>query len=373
MLKHYNVAFICKGSKAFSVKSRDYESVFAAPSHPLFKIEEGGQWQPSPQKTKTSLVVTTSEYHPRSAEIFLKQWSYRIPVAEDGFDALSKINDFKAGHGVLRHPDAQAGRLTNLRHRQAAMRHWHLPPCHAVAKADSEPLRQGLSALQKELSGGADRIWLYLVGIALAVLLVILGGWGLVRLQLMESVNRRRAAENLQQETKRQEQETKRLNDANQAAILRLMNELQLVAEGDLTQEATVTEDITGAIADTVNYTVEELRMWWASVQNTASPAGRIRPHQRGSTSTSLLAASTEQLREIRETERIDSEPWRRVINQVSSQRRIALGGAPIALAADGLKGGGELHGGMNSIRRPDPGHLQTHQTPWVESSRGGL
>jgi hypothetical protein len=57
-----------------------------------------------------------------------------------------------------------------------------------------------------------------------------------------------------------QEQEAKRINDANQAAILRLMNELQSVAEGDLTQEATVTEDITGAIADSVNYTVEELR-----------------------------------------------------------------------------------------------------------------
>ena len=41
---------------------------------------------------------------------------------------------------------------------------------------------------------------------------------------------------------------------------MRLMNELQSVAEGDLTQEATVTEDITGAIADSVNYTVEELR-----------------------------------------------------------------------------------------------------------------
>jgi methyl-accepting chemotaxis sensory transducer len=49
------------------------------------------------------------------------------------------------------------------------------------------------------------------------------------------------------------------------------MNELQSVAEGDLTQEATVTEDITGAIADSVNYTVEELRQLVGSVQNTAT------------------------------------------------------------------------------------------------------
>jgi twitching motility protein PilJ len=68
-------------------------------------------------------------------------------------------------------------------------------------------------------------------------------------------------------EAQRQRDESKRINDANQAAILRLMNELQLVAEGDLTQQATVTEDITGAIADSVNYTVEELRTLVAQVQ----------------------------------------------------------------------------------------------------------
>lgn len=48
-------------------------------------------------------------------------------------------------------------------------------------------------------------------------------------------------------------------NKRNQAAILRLMNELGGLADGDLTTRASVTEDITGAIADSVNYTVEEL------------------------------------------------------------------------------------------------------------------
>ena len=50
------------------------------------------------------------------------------------------------------------------------------------------------------------------------------------------------------------------------------MNELQTVAEGDLTHQATVTEDITGAIADSVNYTVEELRSLVHQVQTTAPP-----------------------------------------------------------------------------------------------------
>jgi twitching motility protein PilJ len=53
-----------------------------------------------------------------------------------------------------------------------------------------------------------------------------------------------------------QRQETER----NQQAILRLLNEMTNLAEGDLTVQATVTEDITGAIADSVNYAVEALR-----------------------------------------------------------------------------------------------------------------
>jgi twitching motility protein PilJ len=49
-------------------------------------------------------------------------------------------------------------------------------------------------------------------------------------------------------------------NRRNQEAILRLLDEMAQVADGDLTVQARVTEDITGAIADSVNYTIEELR-----------------------------------------------------------------------------------------------------------------
>jgi len=109
----------------------------------------------------------------------------------------------------------------------------------------------------------------------LALLVAALGALGaaagLAYVQLQESRQRQLIAERQRQEALAQEQEAKRINDANQAAILRLMNELQAVAEGDLTQEATVTEDITGAIADSVNYTVEELRMLVGNVQQTAT------------------------------------------------------------------------------------------------------
>ena len=48
--------------------------------------------------------------------------------------------------------------------------------------------------------------------------------------------------------------------DRNQEAILRLLDEISSLADGDLTAQATVTEDITGAIADSINYAVEALR-----------------------------------------------------------------------------------------------------------------
>ena len=49
-------------------------------------------------------------------------------------------------------------------------------------------------------------------------------------------------------------------SDRNQQAILRLLDELSSLADGDLTVQATVTEDITGAIADSINYAVDALR-----------------------------------------------------------------------------------------------------------------
>jgi twitching motility protein PilJ len=62
------------------------------------------------------------------------------------------------------------------------------------------------------------------------------------------------------QDARRRERISSEVNDRNQRAILRLLDEMGDLADGDLTVEATVTEDITGAIADSVNYAVEALR-----------------------------------------------------------------------------------------------------------------
>ena len=212
--------------------------------------------------------------------------------------------------------------------------------------ADSEPLRRQMEGLQSKLSAqtgiGAGQF----AALLLAALFVLLCGVGISRVQLLDSRGRQLVAV-----LQRQEQEAKRVNDANQAAILRLMNELQSVAEGDLTQEATVTEDITGAIADSVNYTVEELRQLVGSVQNTVTRVAQTTA-QVDSTSTELLAASTEQLREIRETGRSVLDMASR-INGVSSQAQESASVARQSLqAADtGLQAVQNAIGGMNSIR----------------------
>ncbi len=63
---------------------------------------------------------------------------------------------------------------------------------------------------------------------------------------------------------------TQELNQRNQEAILRLLDEMGALAEGDLTVKATVTEDITGAIADSINFTVDELRRLVGTINETA-------------------------------------------------------------------------------------------------------
>ncbi len=221
----------------------------------------------------------------------------------------------------------------------------------AAIVADSEPLRKVLEDLQAKLSARTGLGAGALLMLILAALAALAFAGGLAYVQLLDSRQRQQVAESQRQDAERQEQEAKRVNDANQAAILRLMNELQTVAEGDLTQEATVTEDITGAIADSVNYTVEELRLLVGNVQNTVTRVAQT-TSQVENTSTELLAASTEQLREIRETGQSVLDMASR-INVVSSQAQESASVARTSLKAaeSGLAAVQNAIGGMNSIR----------------------
>ncbi len=217
--------------------------------------------------------------------------------------------------------------------------------------ADSEPLRKGLETVQERLGAETGFSRVALAVLVLFAAMLAAGGAGLLKLYVNDQAQRASLAKAQQLEAERQEQEAKRVNDANQAAILRLMNELQTVAEGDLTQQATVTEDITGAIADSVNYTVEELRTLVSQVQGTV---GRVTEttQQVEATSTELLAASDEQLREIRETGESVLQMAGR-INEVSAQAQQTAQVARQSLKAaeSGLTAVQNTIGGMNSSR----------------------
>jgi twitching motility protein PilJ len=73
----------------------------------------------------------------------------------------------------------------------------------------------------------------------------------------------------VQTDTRKRLDETAQQNDQNQAAIMRLLDEIGDLAIGDLTTTATVTEDITGAIADAINYTIDQLRRLVSSINET--------------------------------------------------------------------------------------------------------
>jgi len=87
-------------------------------------------------------------------------------------------------------------------------------------------------------------------------------------------------------------------NERNQQAILRLLDELGSLADGDLTVEATVTEDITGAIADSINYAIEKLRELVATINETAIMVDSA-AKQTESTAAHMARAATTQTKEI--------------------------------------------------------------------------
>lgn len=87
-------------------------------------------------------------------------------------------------------------------------------------------------------------------------------------------------------------------NTRNQESILRLLDEMGNLADGDLTVTATVTEDITGAIADSINYTIEALRSLVTSINDTTQQVSSA-AQQTQATAIHLAEASDHQAQQI--------------------------------------------------------------------------
>jgi twitching motility protein PilJ len=121
----------------------------------------------------------------------------------------------------------------------------------------AEPLSKGIGELQSRRAFpsqwfGFPSPLLGALAAFVAIVLVVLLGFSQIRNQ------------------RQRYQVTAELNQRNQEAILRLLDEMGSLAEGDLTVRATVTEDITGAIADSVNFAVEALRSLVTTINETA-------------------------------------------------------------------------------------------------------
>jgi twitching motility protein PilJ len=89
-----------------------------------------------------------------------------------------------------------------------------------------------------------------------------------------------------------------RENERNQEAIMRLLDELSSLADGDLTVQATVTEDITGAIADSINYAIEALRELVTTINDSAIQLDSAAKQTQGAAA-HMAKASSAQSRQI--------------------------------------------------------------------------
>lgn len=140
-------------------------------------------------------------------------------------------------------------------------------------------------------------------------------------------------------------------NERNQQAILRLLDELGSLADGDLTVEATVTEDITGAIADSINYAIEKLRELVATINETAIMVDSA-AKQTESTAGHMARAADNQGREIKKaTESIVS--MAASIEEVSgnAERSSDVARHSVDVAHKGGEAVRRTIDGMNAIR----------------------
>jgi len=176
-------------------------------------------------------------------------------------------------------------------------------------------------------------IWVSILS-GLAALLAIAG--------LLFSLNRAQ---------RRRFETTMELNNRNQEAIMRLLDEMGSLAEGDLTVKATVTEDMTGAIADSINFAVEQLRSLVQTITDTSVQVASS-AQETQATAMHLAEAAEHQAQEISSaSDRINEIAAS--INQVTknSAESADVAQRSVQIATKGAGVVRETIAGMDSIR----------------------
>ncbi len=140
-------------------------------------------------------------------------------------------------------------------------------------------------------------------------------------------------------------------NNKNQAAILKLLDEMSSLADGDLTVQASVTEDITGAIADSVNFAIEQLRELVKGIKFTAQEVAGSAMTTRSSTSelAKASAAQAEQVGAATKTVQEMAESFDTMAKRSSESSELAR--ESVEIAHTGGKKVRETIDGMDTIR----------------------
>ncbi|MFL9881087.1 methyl-accepting chemotaxis protein [Herbaspirillum rhizosphaerae] len=223
---------------------------------------------------------------------------------------------------------------------------------------ENETLKQRLTILQNDYRRAQEtRSWTFWI-MLLSMATALICGVGIAWVQLQSSRRnaeeaelRRQEAEAQRLHAQQQEERAMRTNAINQAAILRLMNELQKVADGDLTVHTTVSEDITGAIADSVNYTVEALRGLVGQVTRTASQVAAASNQVRNNAD-ELTTAGQTQARRILETGQSMLEMSIQITDvSISANKSADVARHSVVVAERGAKAVEDAVKGMNEIR----------------------
>ncbi len=189
------------------------------------------------------------------------------------------------------------------------------------------------------LAGGALGIFAVLILIVLSIL------------QNRETQIRAAKERQLAAQAGQREEETRQTNQRNQESILRLLDEISDLADGDLTTRATVTEEMTGAIADAVNYAIDALREVVVNINRTSvQVAGAAQKSRR--TAIELDEANERQARKIGDatesmTEMLESA--QRV--SANAQESNSVAERSVHIAKQGAEAVRDTISGMEDIR----------------------
>lgn len=152
-------------------------------------------------------------------------------------------------------------------------------------------------------------------------------------------------------DTKLRLAEFEKSNQRNQEAILRLLREISELADGDLTVNATVTDDFTGAIADAINFSIDALRELVISINKTAVQVTGSAQSTRG-TAAQLTEASERQAQQI-------AKAGQAIIGMAKSVKKVSANAVEstevatrsVDIASKGAKAVRDTIAGMDTIR----------------------